>query len=74
MINTTNIHEHMTVVDARGNHVGTVDHIEGANQIKLTRADSPDGLHHYIPLDWVERVDDQVHLSKNNSDIAAQKQ
>ena len=61
---TQKIREHMEVVGSDGQHVGTVDHLEGQDQIKLTRNDSPDGRHHYIPTDWVDRVDDTVHLNK----------
>lgn len=58
------IREHMEVVGSDGNRVGVVDRVEGAS-IKLTRSDSPDGLHHFIPLDWVASVDQQVHLNKD---------
>lgn len=51
------IKEHMEVADAQGQHVGTVDHIED-DRIKLTRGDSPDGRHHFLLLDDVERVED----------------
>lgn len=47
-----------SMMGAQGVHIGTVDRLEG-DQIKLTRDDSPDGRHHYIPLSWVERVDTQ---------------
>ncbi len=45
--------------------IGSVDHLQG-DAIKLTRKDSPDGLHHYIPLSWVDHVDNHVHLNKNS--------
>lgn len=51
------IQEHMTVVDAQGQHVGTVDAVEN-DQIKLTRNESPDGQHHYIPFERVAWVED----------------
>ncbi|OJV05824.1 MAG: hypothetical protein BGO06_12610 [Shinella sp. 65-6] len=51
------IKEHMEVTDAEGQHVGTVDHIED-DRIKLTRGDSPDGRHHFLLLDDVEKVED----------------
>lgn len=60
-----NVRERMDVVASCGKKVGVVDHVEG-NAIKLTRNDSPDGLHHFIPTDWVDRVDSQVHLKKNS--------
>ncbi len=61
---TADIREHMDVIGSCGNKLGRVDHVEGSN-IKLTRNDSPDGMHHFIPMSWVQRVDDKVHLSKD---------
>jgi hypothetical protein len=58
------IREHMDVIGSCGNTLGKVDHVEG-DRIKLTKNDSPDGLHHLIPTTWVSRVDQHVHLSKN---------
>ncbi len=58
------IREHMDVVGSCGNKLGKVDHVEG-DSIKLTRNDSPDGLHHFIPTSWVAHVDDKVHLTKD---------
>ncbi|MEF2277770.1 DUF2171 domain-containing protein [Deinococcus sp. YIM 134068] len=49
--------EHMQVKDTNGEHVGTVDKLEG-DQLKLTKNDSPDGQHHYVPLSQVESMDD----------------
>jgi hypothetical protein len=57
------IREHMDVYGSCGNKLGRVDHVQG-NSIKLTKNDSPDGQHHFIPTSWVARVDDHVHLSK----------
>ena len=59
----------MKVVDSRGNRVGFVDRVLPSDEIRLTRRDSPDGLHHYIPLDWVAEVDDAVRLNKCCSEI-----
>jgi len=61
---TADIREHMDVIGSCGNKLGKVDHVEGSH-IKLTKNDSPDGLHHMIPMAWVARVDEHVHLSKN---------
>lgn len=44
--------------------LGTVDHMENGD-IKLRRNDSPDGIRHFIPIQWVARVDDAVHLNKD---------
>lgn len=41
---------------APGVHLGTVDHIDGEKYIKLTKSDSPDGQHQWIPVDWVAAV------------------
>lgn len=66
MVNASQIKEHVEVVGSDGKHVGTVDHMEGTDQIKLTRTDEDaDGQHHYIPLAWVSSVDgDRVRLDK----------
>ncbi len=65
MKDTNNIRERMEVVGSCGNQLGTVDRVE-ANSIKLTKNDpKAGGEHHWIPLDWVESVDDQVHLNRD---------
>ena len=66
---TTDIREHMDVVGSCGNRLGRVDHVEGSH-IKLTKNDSPDGLHHLIPMSWVKTVDEQVHLNKSCGEAA----
>jgi hypothetical protein len=69
MLSTKNqaadVKERMDVVACCGTKVGVVDHVEGQS-IKLTRNDSPDGQHHFIPMSWVESVDNKVHLTKNS--------
>ena len=58
------IREHMEVVDASGAHLGTVDHVQG-DQIKLTRSDSSDGRHTYLPLGQVAGIENgKVRLSQ----------
>ena len=59
------IKEHMDVIASCGKKVGVVDHV-GGGAIKLTKKDSPDAQHHFIPVAWVERVDSHVHLNKNS--------
>ncbi len=59
------IKDHMDVIASCGKKIGVVDCVEG-NAIKLTRKDSPDNLHHYIPLSWIERIDDKVLLNTNS--------
>lgn len=59
------IKEHMHVIGADGVHIGTVYHLDG-ERIKLTRADSGDGRHHYLPAGLVASVDgDTVRLAAN---------
>jgi hypothetical protein len=64
-MDTSQIREHMKVVDADGQHIGTVDRVEG-DQIKLTKDDSQDAQHHYVALADVEDVSDgEVRLSQD---------
>jgi hypothetical protein len=58
------IKPHMDVISSCGCKMGKVDHLEGA-AIKLTKNDSPDGQHHFVPTSWVARVDEHVHLNKD---------
>lgn len=48
------INEHMEVIDVDGQHVGTVDHVEG-NRIKLTKS-KDDGEHHYVAMALVQDI------------------
>jgi hypothetical protein len=63
MTSASEIREHMHVHSSDGHHVGRVDHVKG-DQIELAKMDlTAMGKHHYIPLSWVDYVDDEVHLS-----------
>jgi hypothetical protein len=66
MVAPMTIKEHMEVLGSDDVHVGTVDHLEGRDQVKLTK-DDPDagGEHHFIPLAWVDHVDESVHLKQS---------
>jgi hypothetical protein len=71
MTDTSKIRDKMDVVCSCGTKIGKVDHLDGSS-IKLTRSDpTAGGKHHWVPLDWVERVDEQVHISKNSEDATA---
>lgn len=70
MFEKLRIKEHMEITDAAGQHVGTVDEVEG-EQIKLTRSDSGDGQHHFIGLEAVERIDDNRIYLKQGTPIPA---
>ncbi len=63
--------EHMDVIGSDGTKVGTVDHLDAGERIKLTKNASPDGQHHFIPLSWVDHVDQHVHLNKPVRDVQA---
>lgn len=52
MIDKSTITEHAEIVGSCGNHIGTVDHLEG-DFIKLTRSDSMNGQHQYLPISAV---------------------
>ena len=65
------VKNHMTVIGADGVRVGTVDHLDG-ERIKLTRADSADGKHHYLPAGLVAAVEgDTVRLSATAANAIA---
>ncbi len=65
------IREHMEVFASCGTKVGNVDHVEG-DTIRLTKRDSPDGQHHRIPLSWVAKVHDHVHLDRDSDAVHQQ--
>jgi hypothetical protein len=66
------IKEHMEVVGSDGVHVGTVDHLEGQDMVKLTKTDpDSDGEHHLIPLAWVDHVENKVHLKQSGAEAKA---
>jgi len=56
------IKPHMAVVCSENGQFATVDHLEGRDEIKLTK--DKNGEHHYIPLSWVSSVDDKVHVDR----------
>jgi hypothetical protein len=66
MFEKLRIKEHMEVADANGRHLGTVDELDG-DTIKLTRSDSSDGAHHYIPFDSVDRIEDNRVYQKSGA-------
>jgi hypothetical protein len=47
--------------------------MDGSSQIKLTKTDpKAGGRHHLIPADWIDHVDQHVHLKKSSKDVQAQ--
>jgi len=62
MFESIRIKEHMEVADCDGKHIGTVDEVDDG-RIKLTRTDSTDNMHHFLPIDAVDKIDDnRVYL------------
>jgi hypothetical protein len=72
MISAALIKENMEVLGSDGIHVGTVDHIEGAGEVRLA-SDDPDarGGHYCIPLSWVVHIEMKVHLNQSSADVKA---
>ncbi len=65
------IKEHMKVVGADEQPLGTVDKVRG-DRVILTKADSPDGKHHSVNAAMVARVEgDRVILDKNGEEARA---
>jgi len=62
MFNIESIKPGMPVVCSEGGQFAVVDHLEGADTVKLTKDDS--GEHHYIPVAWVTAVDERVHIDR----------
>jgi hypothetical protein len=69
MADRLNIKEHMPVVGSDGMRVGTVDGMDGPNRIKLARSDSDDDRHHFIPTDWVDHINAEVHLNMTTDEV-----
>ncbi len=63
--------EHMEVYASDGTKVGTVDHMDGPDRIKLAKSTSPDGQHHLVPMTWVDHVDQHVHLNRTVAEMKA---
>lgn len=59
------IKEHMEIVGSDGEHVGTVDHLDG-HRMKLTRTDpAAGGEHHFIHVDNIDAViDGKIMLNR----------
>ena len=59
------IRENMQVLGLDGGVVGRVDKVEG-DRIKLNR-EPAGGPHHFVPLAWVSRIDEHVHLDRDSA-------
>jgi hypothetical protein len=72
MVQVDAIREHMEIVGNDGEHVGIVVGIDPDGEIKISRSDTPDRLHHFLPLATVEFVDDRVHLNRTSTRAMAE--
>ena len=70
MFEKLRLKEHMEVVNAAGQHVGTVEEVAD-DKIKLTRSDSGDNMHHYLLVEDVEKIDDNRAWLKQGTAIPA---
>ncbi len=52
----------MPVVCSKNGQFGVVDHMDGEASIKLKKDKT--GKHHFIPMSWVTKVDDKVHVDR----------
>jgi len=70
MISQEQIKPGAPVVCSNDGQFATVDHMEGANIIKLKKDN--EGNHHYIPLSWVTSVDEKVHVDRPGDQAMAE--
>lgn len=63
------IKEHMEVVGSNDQYFAIVDNVEGV-AIKLTKDEQ--GHHHFIPMSWVIRVDEHVHIDRPGDQAMAE--
>ena len=67
-MNVNDITKHTDVIASDGQKVRTVDHLQGTDQIKLTR--NEEGSHHLIPLSWVSEINEnQVMLNVDAEEV-----
>ncbi|MBD2450033.1 DUF2171 domain-containing protein [Nostoc sp. FACHB-152] len=51
-------------------HIGNIDSIQGDKYFKLTKHSSPDGQHHWFPVEWIRAVDERaVYLNKTITEV-----
>ena len=61
MIDSDQVKPDMRVLCSKHKQFAKVDRVENG-QIKLKK--DPSGQNHYIPLSWVQSVDEAVHLDR----------
>jgi hypothetical protein len=71
MFDKWRIKEHMEVMSSDGQHLGTVDKVDG-DVIKLTKSDSSDGQHHTVSAEQIDRVEDnRLYLNVGRSALSS---
>ena len=68
MVNASQIREHMEVKGSDGQHIGTVDRVEG-DRIKLAKSDkAAGGQHHFMNLSAIKEVKDGCVVASKSAD------
>ncbi len=62
MVNAQEIKPEMPVVCSENGQFAVVDHLDGKDTIKLKKDKA--GKHHFIPMSWVTKVDNKVHIDR----------
>lgn len=62
MIQANQIKPDMPVVCSKDGQFAVVDHMQGADTIKLKK--DAKGQHHFIPLSWVKTIDSKIHVDR----------
>lgn len=70
MVTPNQIKPDAPVVCSEDGQFAVVDHMEGAESIKLKKDNK--GQHHFIPLSWVTKVDDKVHVDRPGDEAMQQ--
>ena len=66
MINANQVRPEQPVLCSENGQFAVVDHMVGQETIKLKK--DAQGQHHYIPLNWVNYVDDKVHIDRSGTE------
>ena len=69
MSHSFDIRDHMEIIGSDGQHLGTVDKVEG-DRIKLTKQDSSDKQHHYLSLSKISGAEGgKLKASATRNDV-----
>ncbi|RYF04427.1 MAG: DUF2171 domain-containing protein [Deltaproteobacteria bacterium] len=62
MIDANEVKAGLPVVCSNGGQFAVVDHMQGADTIKLKKDDA--GTHHFMPLAWVTSAGDELKIDR----------